>query len=269
MTITTSLSHRASVVSGTDQSPRDRQSAEIEQLLRAAAGEVDPRRSQLLEQAIILGAPMARTLASRYYRRGVDTDDLVQVAYVGLVKAAHGYAPDPGTDFRSYAIPTIRGELRRHFRDSAWMVKPPRRVQELQSAINAAEGELAATLQRWPSERDLADAIGVPVEQIADAQRAQGCFHPVSLDARLGHGSSLSLGNLVADDEDNYVLVDRVGALRPAVADLPPRDRLILHRRFVEHRTQAEIGAEIGVSQMQVSRLLRRILLVLRSALVA
>jgi RNA polymerase sigma-B factor len=269
MTITSSLSHRASVVSETDQSLRDRQSSEIEQLLRTAAEEVDPRRSQLQEQAIILGAPMARTLASRYCRRGVDTDDLVQVAYVGLVKAAHGYAPDSDTDFRSYAIPTIRGELRRHFRDSAWMVKPPRRIQELQSAINAAEGELAATLHRWPSERDLAEAIGVPVEQIADAQRAQGCFHPVSLDARLSHGSSLSLGNLVADDEDKYVLVDHVGALRPAVEDLPPRDRLILHRRFVEHRTQAEIGAEIGVSQMQVSRLLRRILLVLRSALVA
>jgi RNA polymerase sigma-B factor len=269
MTITSSLDHRASVVSGTDQCLRDRQSAEIEQLLRTAAEEVDPRRSQLLEQAIILGAPMARTLASRYYRRGVDTDDLVQVAYVGLVKAAQGYEPDPDTDFRSYAIPTIRGELRRHFRDSAWMVKPPRRIQELQSAINAAEGELAATLHRWPSERDLAEAIGVPVEQIADAQRAQGCFQPVSLDASLSHGSSLSLGNLVADDEDNYVLVDHVGALRPAVEDLPPRDRLILHRRFVEHRTQAEIGAEIGVSQMQVSRILRRILLVLRSALVA
>src|SRR3979490_2112720 len=103
MTITSS--HRASVVSGTDHSLRDRQSAEIEQLLVTAAEEVDPRRSQLLEQAIILGAPMARTLATRYCRGGVDTDDLVQVAYVGLVKAAHGYAPDQDTDFRSYAIP--------------------------------------------------------------------------------------------------------------------------------------------------------------------
>ncbi|HEY0473773.1 MAG TPA: sigma-70 family RNA polymerase sigma factor [Kribbella sp.] len=212
---------------------------------------------------------MARTLASRYQRRGVDSDDLAQVAYVGLVKAAHGYRPGPDTDFRSYAIPTIRGEIRRHFRDRAWMVRPPRRIQDLQTAINAAEGELPSILHRWPTEEDLAEAIGVPVEQIIDAQRAQGCFHPVSLDARLTATSSLSLANIVADENDTYRLVDNLEALRPAVADLPPRDRLILRRRFVDHRTQAEIGDEIGVSQMQVSRLLHQILLVLRSALSA
>jgi RNA polymerase sigma-B factor len=212
---------------------------------------------------------MARTLASRYDGRGVDTEDLVQVAYVGLVKAVHGYQPDPTTDFRSYAIPTIRGELKRHFRDSAWMVRPPRRIQDLQAAINAAEGDLAARLHRWPTEAELAAHIGVEVEQIVDAQRAQGCFHPFSLDAPMTADSSLSLGSLVADDADTYTLVDQVESLRPAVGDLSDRDRLILRRRFVDHWTQAEIAAEIGVSQMQVSRLLHRILLTLRAALAA
>ncbi|HEY0617091.1 MAG TPA: sigma-70 family RNA polymerase sigma factor [Kribbella sp.] len=269
MTIDSMISRPSTAAHGAARDRRNLPSGEIEKLLRSAADRQNPRRSEQLEQAIILSVPMARTLAARYQRRGVDTDDLAQVAYVGLVKAAHGYRPGPETDFRSYAIPTIRGEIRRHFRDRAWMVRPPRRIQDLQTAINAAEGELPAILHRWPTEEDLAEAIGVPVEQIIDAQRAQGCFHPVSLDARLTATSSLSLANIVADENDTYRLVDNLEALRPAVADLPPRDRLILRRRFVDHRTQAEIGDEIGVSQMQVSRLLHQILVVLRSALSA
>jgi RNA polymerase sigma-B factor len=122
-------------------------------------------------------------------------------------------------------------------------------------------------LHRWPTREDLAEALDVPIEQIVDAQSAQGCFHPLSLDATLSASSSLSLADLFTDETDTYRLVDQLEVLRTAVADLPPRDRLILRRRFVDHRTQAEIGQEIGVSQMQVSRLLHRILLVLRSAL--
>jgi RNA polymerase sigma-B factor len=269
MTRTASLSRPTSTLTPAEPTLREQQSAETERLLRTAARETDPRRSELLERAIVQSTPMARTLASRYDGRGVDTDDLVQVAYVGLVKAVHGYRPEPTTDFRSYAIPTIRGELKRHFRDSAWMVRPPRRIQDLQASINAAEGELAARLHRWPTDEELAARIGVPVEQVADAQRAQGCFRPFSLDAPVTSGSALSLGHLVADEADTYVLVDQVESLRPAVADLSPRDQLILQRRFVDHWTQAAIAEEIGVSQMQVSRLLHRILLTLRSALAA
>lgn len=250
-------------------STRDQQAAELEQLLRAAAEAEGARRDELLDQAIIAGTTLARTLAARYHQRGVDAEDLVQVAYVGLVKAARGYRPGPDTDFRSYAIPTIRGELRRYFRDRAWMVKPPRRIQDLQAAINAAEGELAARLNRWPSYEDLAEAIGVPVEEIIDAQRAHGCFRPISLDSHVPNAPSFTYANLVAAPNDTYQLVDQVEALRPVVADLPDRDRLILRRRFVDHRTQAEIGHEIGVSQMQVSRLLQRILVTMRSALTA
>jgi RNA polymerase sigma-B factor len=247
---------------------REQQAAEIERLLRLAAAD-EPRRARCVEEAILLAVPMARTVASRYTHRGVDSDDLAQVAYVGLVKAANRYLPTPETDFRSYAIPTIRGEIRRYFRDRAWMVRPPRRIQELQAAINHAEGELAGVLHRWPTYDDLAEAIGVPVEEIIDAQRAQGCFRPTSLDAPLSGAPTFSLGTSLADQANTYELVDHIETLRPLVADLPDKERLILHRRFVDHRTQAEIGAELGVSQMQVSRLLRDILVLMQSALIA
>ncbi|ADB33259.1 RNA polymerase, sigma 28 subunit, FliA/WhiG subfamily [Kribbella flavida DSM 17836] len=269
MTITAPPSRPTSGPAVTQVEHRNQQAAQVERLLRLAAEETGARRTELIEQAVVEGVPMARTLAARYHRRGVDSDDLLQVASVGLVKAAHGYRPGPDTDFRSYAIPTIRGELRRHFRDQAWMVRPPRRIQDLQTAINAAEADLASTLQHWPTTEDLAAAIGVPVEDIVDAQRAQGCFRPASLDAKLTGAPALSLGTVIADKTNTYELVDHIETLRPVVEDLPARDRLILHRRFVDHRTQAEIGEEIGVSQMQVSRLLREILLTLRAALAA
>jgi RNA polymerase sigma-B factor len=252
------------------QHQRDQQTAEIERLLRlAASAATESRRARHIQDAIVVGVPMARTLASRYTRRGVDTDDLIQVANVGLVTAANNYRPGPDTDFRSYAIPTIRGEIRRYFRDRAWMVRPPRRIQELQAAISVAEGELATALRRWPTTADLAQAIGVPVEDIVDAQRARGCFHPTSLDAPLSSAPTLSVGTALAEETNTYELVEHIEVLRPVVADLPARDRLILRRRFVDHRTQAEIGAEIGVSQMQVSRLLRDILRMMQSALTA
>jgi RNA polymerase sigma-B factor len=228
-----------------------------------------PRREDLLREAIVQGRAMARSLALRYDGRGVDRDELFQVAYVGLVKAAQGYRPGPDTDFRSYAFPTIRGEIKRHFRDNAWAVRPPRRIQELQSSINAVEGELAARLRRWPTDQELADRIGVPLGEIRDAQRAIGCFHPVSLDAPLWSDSSMSLGSAVPDPENTFELVNQLETLRPTVEKLGARDKLILRRRMVDHWSQAEIAAEIGVSQMQVSRLLSRIMGVLRSALAA
>jgi RNA polymerase sigma-B factor len=240
-----------------------------ESLLREASGAVGDRRESLLGEAIVQGTPMARSLALRYDGRGVEREELFQVAYVGLVKAAQGYRPGPETDFRSYAFPTIRGELKRHFRDYAWAVRPPRRIQNLQASINAAEGELAAQLRRWPSEQELADRIGVPVGQVRDAQSATGCFHPVSLDAPVRPGTETSLGSLVADDGDIYQLVDEVEALRRAVELLGDRDKQILRRRMIDHWTQAQIAAEIGVSQMQISRILSRIMGTLRTALAA
>jgi RNA polymerase sigma-B factor len=269
MTTTVSRPQFTSARSDREQRLRDRQSAEIGRLLREAAEATEPRRTELHERAIVLGIPLARTLASRYRRRGVDPEDLVQVASVGLVKAVRGYVPGPGRDFRSYAVPTIRGEICRHFRDDAWMVRPPRRIQELQTAINGVETKLSARLNRWPTCEELAEALDVPSEEIVAAQSARGCFRPLSLDAMQNATASLTLADLVTDGTDTYRLVDQLQVLRPAVADLSERDRLILTRYFVDHHTQAEIGQEIGVSQMQVSRYLNQILGVLRSALSA
>ena len=246
---------------------RSEQAATAERLLREAAEASGPRREDLLDQAIVVSVPLARTLASRYYRRGVDAEDLDQVAYEHLVKAARNYRPVDGSDFRSFAVPTIRGGIRHHFRDHAWAVKMPRRLQETQTRISAVEGALAARLGRWPSSHELAEALGLDVQEVIEAQRAQGCFTPSSLDTPLHDGSSITRGQQVADPADTYQLIDQIESLRPVVDNLPARDRLIFQRRFLEHRTQAEIGHEIGVSQMQVSRLLGRIMLQLRLAL--
>ncbi len=241
----------------------------METLLREASAATGDRREGLLREAVVQGTALARALASRYAGRGVDREELFQVAYVGLVKAVRGYRPGPDTDFRSYAFPTIRGELKRHFRDNAWAVRPPRRIQDLQASITAVDGELVGELHRWPTDQELADRIGVPLGEVSDAQRAVGCFHAVSLDAPLRADSATSLGTLVPDRADTFELVNLVETLRPAVENLGARDRLIFRRRMVDHWSQAEIGSEIGISQMQVSRLLSRIMGVLRAALAA
>jgi RNA polymerase sigma-B factor len=246
---------------------RAEQAATVERLLRKAAAASGRCREDLLDQAIVGAIPLAHALASRYYGRGVDAEDLDQVAYEHLVKAARNYRPAGDSDFRSFAIPTIRGGVRHHFRDHAWAVKVPRRVQEIQTRIGAIEGTLATHLERWPTGHELADALGLELKEVIEAQRAQGCFNPSSLDVPVHDDSSMTRGQQVADPADTYQLIDQIESLRPVVDNLPARDRLIFERRFLEHRTQAEIGHEIGVSQMQVSRLLGRIMLQLRVAL--
>jgi RNA polymerase sigma-B factor len=254
------------VVSGTFE--RADQAARMESLLREADGARGKRRETLLDQAIVAGVPLARTLARRYQGRGVDEEDLEQIAFEHLVKAVRNYHPSDGSDFRSYAVPTIRGGIRHHFRDNAWAVKLPRRLQETQVRVKDVQGELANRLHHWPTYRELAAELGVDVADVIEAEQARGCFQPASLDAPVHSDvGSRTLGQQVADPNDTYELVVQVGSLRPVVDNLPPRDRFILRRRFVDHWTQAEIGAAIGVSQMQVSRLLRNILTQLQLAL--
>lgn len=262
-----SFTNRPTPTIGDCSDPRSDQAATAERLLREAAAAGGARRQDLLGQAIVASVPLARTLATRYYGRGVDADDLDQVAYEHLVKAARNYRPADDSDFRSFAIPTIRGGIRHHFRDNAWAVKMPRRLQEIQAQIGATEAALAARLERWPTSRELAEALGLDLKEVVEAQRAQGCFNPSSLDVPLHDDSSTTRGQQVADPADTYQLIDQIESLRPVVDNLPARDRLIFQRRFLDHRTQAEIGLEIGVTQMQVSRLLGRIMLQLRLAL--
>jgi RNA polymerase sigma-B factor len=242
-------------------------STDSTQLLAEAEGVADPRRQELLDEAIILNAPVARSIASRYRRKGVDSDDLEQVAYLGLVKAANGYRPDASTAFLSYAVPTIRGELKRYFRDCAWTVRPPRRVQEMQGSIAAAEPELTQQLGHLPTNEETAEALGTDAGEVAEAVSVRGCFTTLSLDAPAAADNGARLVDTVANAEEGYELVENVHTLAPVVSDLGDRDRQILELRFCGGLTQEEIGNELGVSQMQVSRLLRSILNRLRKEL--
>ncbi|WP_049797522.1 sigma-70 family RNA polymerase sigma factor [Kribbella flavida] len=235
----------------------------------AVPGLPEARRQELLDQVILLNSPIARSIASRYRSKGVDSDDLEQVAYLGLVKAANGYRPSESTAFLAYAVPTIRGELKRYFRDCAWTVRPPRRVQEMQGSIAAAEPELTQKLGHLPTDRETAEALGTEPGEIAEATAVRACFSTLSLDAPGSGEGGASLMDTVADAEDGYDLVENVHTLTPAVADLDDRDRRILQLRFCHGYTQEEIGQELGVSQMQVSRLLRGILDRLREELTA
>lgn len=239
----------------------------LELLEQAARAGCPEERGRLLDEAFLLNIGTAENIAGRYRGRGVDWEDLLQVAYVGLVKAVRGFRPTEGSSFAAYANPTISGEIKRHFRDFAWTVRPPRRIQELQGAVHGVEPELVQALGRPASPSDLARALAVDLIELREALTVDGCFAPLSLDAPARTETGTTLGELVPDETDEFERIDRLQTLVPVITALRPRERAILVMRFVRGCTQAEIGAELGVSQMQVSRLLRDLLERLREAL--
>jgi RNA polymerase sigma-B factor len=224
-------------------------------------------RDALVQRVVQVNMPSARMLARHYAGRGIAADDLEQVAYLGLVKAARGYDPDRGSDFLAYAMPTIKGELRRHFRDAGWMVRPPRRIQELQARLWAAEAELTQSLQRSPTPSEIAAHLEVDVEEVIEALGVDGCFVPSSLDVPLGDGDSATVADRQGGEDIAFDSCEARVMLAPAVSKLGERDRKILELRFFRGWSQQQIGDEIGVTQMQVSRLLSRILGDLKVAL--
>jgi RNA polymerase sigma-B factor len=220
----------------------------------------DPRCRAAAVEAYL---PLARKLAKRYDRGPEPLEDLHQVAYLGLVKAVDRFDPAFGVRFGSYAIPTILGELRRHFRDATWSVHMPRPVQESLLAVRAASDRLTDRLGRAPTVGELADAPGLDLEQVTEALQARAAKDPSSLDQPVGGGDdevSATLGEALGDVEDGFDLVDHRLAIAPALRALPRRDREILFLRFGLDLTQSEIAQRVGCSQMQVSRLLRRAL---------
>jgi RNA polymerase sigma-B factor len=227
-------------------------------------------RQQLLEQVVELNADVARSIASRYRNRGVDLDDLEQAACLGLVGAAHRYRPDLEVPFLGFAIPTIRGEVKRYFRDCAWTIRIPRRLQELQRQIAIGVPQLKQELGRQPTSTEIATRLQVDVVQIEQAMAAHGYFRLLSLDQPIDPAGDLRLQDLVPGGEDQTLLkLEQLDELQPALNDLPSRERRILELRFVEGLSQSAIGAEIGVSQMQISRILSRVLDDLRDRLLA
>ena len=216
---------------------------------------------QAREELVLRFVPLARQLAARYRHAGETQEDLVQVACVGLLKAVDRYDPERGDGFTRYAVPTVLGELKRHFRDKGWSVHVPRATQELVLKVSDALGALPAKLGRSPSPRDIASAIGAPVEDVLEALEAATAYEAASLDApRPGAGGEAgwTYGDSLAHDERGYEIVEIGETLRGTLEALPARERLILKLRFEKDMTQAEIAERIGVSQMHVSRLLRR-----------
>jgi RNA polymerase sigma-B factor len=250
-----------------DLNDADRSAMTARLLEKIQVTEDEHERELLREEVVILNMGVARAIAHRYRQRGLNLDDLVQVAYVGLVKAVNGFEPRHERDFLSYAVPTVSGEVKRYFRDFGWTVRPPRRVQELQGQIAKTSNELSQELGRSPRPSEVAIALDVEVDAVIEALAADGCFTPSSLDIPVGEDGSATLGELMHDDSEDFGSAEARIMLGPAVRRLGERDRRILELRFFEGWTQEQIAADIGVTQMQVSRLLSRILQDLRDQL--
>jgi RNA polymerase sigma-B factor len=233
-------------------------------LEEAHATSDDVRRAACLDEVIVLNRCVAEAVANRYRGRGVAQEDLHQAAYEGLVKAVHKFDPSVRPDLLTYAVPSIRGEVQRWFRDKSWVVRPPRRLQELQWRISRSRESLIQQLGREPDEDELCQETDCSRVELDEALQAYGCFQPVSLDRPVGEQGALTVGDLLEDEDEECAAVEARATLAPALRMLPPRDRRILFLRYCEHRSQKEIGAELGVTQMQVSRLLERILRNLR-----
>jgi RNA polymerase sigma-B factor len=215
--------------------------------------------------------PVATAIGVRYRGRGESVEDLTQVACLALVTAVDGFDPSRGHDFLAYAVPTIRGAVRRHFRDKAWDVRPPRRIQELRAKVEAASERLSHAMGRSPRPSELAADLGVDVEEVAECLASGDWYHVQSLDApaAASSGSGAELADLLGAEDPALDLVEARVSVQPLLARLRPRERRILILRFYRGWTQQQIGADIGVSQMQVSRLLAAALRQLREQLEA
>jgi RNA polymerase sigma-B factor len=222
----------------------------------------------LLEDLVERFMPLAKSLAGRYSGGVESYDDLIQVASVGLVNAITRFDPERGFTFATFAVPTILGEIRRHFRDRGWAIRVPRDLQERNLEVENALSELPTRLGRSPSVAEVAEHMGLEVEEVLEAMEAGSAHHTRSIDAVQGEGEDddgRALADMLGAEEAGYEAVEYGAAIEPIIARLSERDRRILHMRFVEDRTQSEIAAEIGVSQMHVSRILRSTLKRLRT----
>jgi RNA polymerase sigma-B factor len=236
----------------------------------AALPVADPARERLRERAIRSWLPLAQHLANRFSGRGEPVEDLFQTASVGLIKAVDRWDPERGVDFAAYAIPTVLGEIKRHFRDRTWDIRVPRRLQELRLNLSEASGLLQQRLGRSPTIRDLAEHLQISEDEVVEGLEGARAYNAVSLSTPTADSDGepgTELGDLLGDDDHGYELTELRIALGPAMAALDAREQRILTLRFFGNLTQSQIAGEIGVSQMHVSRLLSRALAKLRGEL--
>ncbi|MFC4116924.1 SigB/SigF/SigG family RNA polymerase sigma factor [Nonomuraea zeae] len=234
----------------------------------------DPQLSDLhavriRERLVEMHEGLVAEVTRRYRYRGEPMEDLRQAAYVGLMKAVNGFDPSLGHEFRGYAMITMIGEVKRHFRDRTWAIRVPRVYQERRIELNKATAELTQTLGHSPTVAELAVKMGISEEDVLLTLEASSAYTALSLDAPVGGADDdgAELGDfLPAQDESLNHLLDR-HSVKPLIDALPPREKNILLMRFYGNMTQSEIAAEFGISQMHVSRILRAVLTKLRSAL--
>ncbi len=231
----------------------------------------DPRRASIRDEIVTMHLPLVQHLARRYRDRGEPLEDLVQVGTIGLIKAVDRFDPERGTELSTFATPTILGEIKRHFRDRAWAVRVPRRLQELQAQVVSRTDELTRTLHRAPTVRELAESLGVGEEDVLDALEARHAYATASIDAG-GDAEERAAAPVVRSlgiDDPSFGAIEDRESLRPLLEALPERERTIIVLRFFRHMSQTQIAEELGISQMHVSRLLARTLAQLREGMTA
>jgi len=230
----------------------------------------EAERTRVRDELVHLHLPLVEHFARRFLNRGEPFDDLLQVGTIGLIKAVDRFDLDRGVEFSTYATPTIVGEIKRHFRDRGWAIRVPRRLQELRISITSATAALTQDLGRSPTVSELARTIGVSDEEIIEGLESSNAYSTLSLDAPdSGEDSALSMIDVIGGDDEALEHVENRETIKPLLESLDPREKHILTLRFFRGMTQSQIAAEIGISQMHVSRLLTRILARLRESLSA
>lgn len=221
-------------------------------------------RDELIEEHMYL----AEILAKKYTGRGIDYEDIFQVASVGLILAVDRFDPSKGYVFSSYATPTIIGEIKRHFRDKGWTIKVPRRIQELSKKISVAKNVLAGELGRIPTAEDIADYLDVSYDQVIEAMEASKVYQPGSIYSTIDSsddGNDLQISDIIGDDDPTYERVENLDYLVRELKKLPKIERTILIERYINRKTQIAIAEELGISQMTVSRIEKKVIRSLRA----
>ena len=216
-------------------------------------------RDQLIEDNLYI----AEILAKKYSNRGIEFDDLFQIASLGLVLAVDRFNIEKGFEFSSFATPTITGEIKRYFRDKGWVIRVPRRIQELSKRINNAKLELSQRLQKAPNVDEIADYIGVSSEEVIEAMDASQVYSPQSIDKNLDSSSEdreISFADLLGEDDKNYQLIEDIDFIKEAMEELSDVERKIVVYRYFEKMTQVAIAEELDISQMTVSRLEKKVI---------